>query len=83
METAVTPLCRGGQFGLGEQQQYRILRALKTLLPLNSEIIVDKIMEQDGTTGIPPSLILLHLFSEAPPELPSPHQVLNNNSRKY
>lgn len=75
MEIAVTPLCRGGQMGLLEQQQYRILRALKTLLLLNPEEMVDKILEGQGESSVSPSLILLHLFSGAPPELASPHQV--------
>ncbi|XP_012536176.1 conserved oligomeric Golgi complex subunit 5 isoform X1 [Monomorium pharaonis] len=74
MEIAVMPLCRSGQMGLLEQQQYRTLRALKTLLPLSSEEMVDKIMEGQGESSVPPSLILLHLFSGAPPELASPHQ---------
>lgn len=75
MEVAVTPLCRGGQMGLLEQQQYRTLRALKTLLPLSPEEMVDKILEGQGESSVSPSLILLHLFSGAPPELASPHQV--------
>ncbi|XP_011685986.1 PREDICTED: conserved oligomeric Golgi complex subunit 5-like [Wasmannia auropunctata] len=74
MEVAVTPLCRGGQMGLLEQQQYRTLRALKTLLPLTPDEMVDKILEGQGESGVSPSLILLHLFSGAPPELASPHQ---------
>ncbi|KAL0128369.1 hypothetical protein PUN28_003572 [Cardiocondyla obscurior] len=74
VEVAVTPLCRGGQMGLLEQQQYRTLRALKTLLLLSPEEIVDKILEGQGESSISPSLILLHLFSGAPPELASPHQ---------
>ncbi|KAG5307948.1 PREDICTED: conserved oligomeric Golgi complex subunit 5 [Acromyrmex echinatior] len=74
MEVAVTPLCRGGQMGLLEQQQYRILRALKALLPLNPEKMVEKILEGQGESSVSPSLILLHLFSGAPPELASPHQ---------
>ncbi|XP_072761545.1 conserved oligomeric Golgi complex subunit 5 [Anoplolepis gracilipes] len=74
MEVAVTPLCRGGQMSLLEQQQYRTLRALKTLLPLNPEEMVDRILEGQGESSVPPSLILLHLFSGAPPELASPHQ---------
>lgn len=75
MEVAVTPLCRGGQMSLLEQQQYRTLRALRTLLPLNPEEMVDRILEGQGESSVPPSLILLHLFSGAPPELASPHQV--------
>lgn len=74
MEVAVAPLCRGGQMSLLEQQQYRTLRALRTLLPLNPEEMVDKILEGQGESSMPPSLILLHLFSGAPPELASPHQ---------
>ncbi|XP_050453990.1 conserved oligomeric Golgi complex subunit 5 isoform X2 [Cataglyphis hispanica] len=74
MEVAVTPLCRGGQMSLLEQQQYRTLRALRTLLPLNPEEMVDRILEGQGESSVPPSLILLHLFSGAPPELASPHQ---------
>ncbi|XP_020284028.1 conserved oligomeric Golgi complex subunit 5 [Pseudomyrmex gracilis] len=70
MEVAVTPLCRGGL----EQQQYRTLRALKTLLPLKPEEMADKILEGKGESSVPPSLVLLHLFSGAPPELASPHQ---------
>jgi len=60
---------------LVEQQQYRTLRALKTLLPLSPEEIIDKILEGQGESSVSPSLILLHLFSGAPLELPSPHQV--------
>ncbi|XP_011869002.1 PREDICTED: conserved oligomeric Golgi complex subunit 5 [Vollenhovia emeryi] len=75
MEIAVTPLCRGGQMGLLEQQQYRALRALKTLLPLSPEEMVEKILEGQGESSVSPSLILLHLFSGAPPELASPHQI--------
>lgn len=74
MEVAVTPLCRGGQMSLLEQQQYRTLRALRTLLPLSPEEMVDRILEGQGESSVPPSLILLHLFSGAPPELASPHQ---------
>ncbi|KYN22325.1 PREDICTED: conserved oligomeric Golgi complex subunit 5 [Trachymyrmex cornetzi] len=74
MEIAVMPLCRGGQMGLLEQQQYRTLRALKALLPLNPEKMVEKILEGQGESSVSPSLILLHLFSGAPPELASPHQ---------
>ncbi|KAM0729196.1 Conserved oligomeric Golgi complex subunit 5 [Formica fusca] len=74
MEVAVAPLCRGGQMSLLEQQQYRTLRALKTLLPLSPEEMVDRILEGQGESSVPPSLILLHLFSGAPPELASPHQ---------
>lgn len=73
MEVAVAPLCRGGQLGSLEQQQYRILRAMKTLLSLEPEEIVQKVLE-DGESSVPPSLILLHLFSGAPSDLPSPHQ---------
>lgn len=74
MEVAVAPLCRGGQLGSIEQQQYRILRAMKALLPLEPEKIVQKVLEDDESS-VPPSLILLHLFSGAPSDLPSPHQV--------
>lgn len=74
MEVAVAPLCRGGQLGSLEQQQYRILRALRALLPLDSEEMVQKVLE-DGEGSVPPSLILLHLFSGAPSDLQSPHQV--------
>ncbi|XP_014477103.1 PREDICTED: conserved oligomeric Golgi complex subunit 5 [Dinoponera quadriceps] len=74
MEVAVAPLCRGGQMGLLEQQQYRTLRALKTLFPLSPEEMVEKILEGQGESSVPPSLILLHLFSGAPPEITSPHQ---------
>lgn len=74
MEVAVAPLCRGGQMSLLEQQQYRTLRALKTLLPLSPEEMVDRILEGQGESSVSPSLILLHLFSAAPPELASPHQ---------
>lgn len=81
MEVAVAPLCRGGQMSLLEQQQYRTLRALKTLLPLSPEEMVNRILEGQGESSVPPSLILLHLFSGAPPELASPHQV--NGSLKY
>lgn len=75
MEIAVTPLCRGGQMSLYEQQQYRTLRALKTLLPLTPEDMVEEILKVQGESSVPPSLILLHLFSGAPSELMSPHQV--------
>ncbi|CAK9805208.1 Conserved oligomeric Golgi complex subunit 5 [Anthophora plagiata] len=74
MEVAVAPLCRGGQLGSSEQQQYRTLRALKALLPLSPDEIVEKVLEGERECGIPPSLVLLHLFSTAPPELVSPHQ---------
>ncbi|EFN71938.1 Conserved oligomeric Golgi complex subunit 5 [Camponotus floridanus] len=74
MEVAVAPLCRGGQMSLLEQQQYRTLRALRTLLPLSPEEMVDRILEGQGESSVSPSLILLHLFSGAPPELVSPHQ---------
>ncbi|XP_015592291.1 conserved oligomeric Golgi complex subunit 5 isoform X2 [Cephus cinctus] len=74
MEVAVTPLCRGGQLGLSEQQQYRTLRALRSLLPLSPEDMVEKVLEGGGEGGVPPSLVLLHLFSGAPSDLPSPHQ---------
>lgn len=73
MELAVTPLCRGGQLGLAEQQQYRILRALRALLPLQPEEMVQRVLEGEGS--VPSSLVLLHLFSGAPSDLPSPHQV--------
>ena len=74
IEVAVAPLCRGGLLGSSEQQQYRTLRTLKALIPLSPEEIVEKVLEGEGESGIPPSLILLHLFSTAPPELVSPHQ---------
>ncbi|XP_043800315.1 conserved oligomeric Golgi complex subunit 5 [Apis laboriosa] len=74
IEIAVALLCRGGQLGSSEQQQYRTLRALKALLPLNADEIVQKVLEGEGDCGVPPSLILLHLFSIAPSELESPHQ---------
>ncbi|GAB1867205.1 Conserved oligomeric Golgi complex subunit 5 [Camponotus japonicus] len=74
MEVAVAPLCRGGQMSLLEQQQYRTLRALRTLLPLSPEEMVDRILEGQGESSVSPSLILLHLFSGAPLELVSPHQ---------
>ncbi|XP_008558525.1 conserved oligomeric Golgi complex subunit 5 [Microplitis demolitor] len=74
MEVAVAPLCRGGQLGMLEQQQYRTLRALKSLLTLGPEKMVEKVVEMKGEGGVPPSLVLLHLFSSAPPELQSPHQ---------
>ena len=74
MEVAVAPLCRGGQLGSLEQQQYRILRAMRALLPLNSEEMVQKVLDEEEGS-VPPSLILLHLFSGAPSDLPSPHQV--------
>ncbi|XP_015108822.1 conserved oligomeric Golgi complex subunit 5 [Diachasma alloeum] len=74
MEVALAPLCRGGQLGLLEQQQYRTLRALKGLLPLGPEKMVEKVVEMRGEGGVPASLVLLHLFSGAPPELQSPHQ---------
>ncbi|XP_028523386.2 conserved oligomeric Golgi complex subunit 5 [Apis cerana] len=74
IEVAVALLCRGGQLGSSEQQQYRTLRALKALLPLNADEIVQKVLEGEGDCGVPPSLVLLHLFSIAPSELESPHQ---------
>ncbi|XP_060813476.1 conserved oligomeric Golgi complex subunit 5 isoform X1 [Bombus pascuorum] len=74
IEIAVAPLCRGGQLGSSEQQQYRTLRALKTLLPLSPDDIVQKVLGGERECGIPSSLVLLHLFSTAPPELVSPHQ---------
>ncbi|CAK9825319.1 Conserved oligomeric Golgi complex subunit 5 [Anthophora retusa] len=74
IEVAVAPLCRGGQLGSSEQQQYRTLRALKALLPLSPDEIVEKVLEGERECGVPPSLVLLHLFSTAPPELVSPHQ---------
>ena len=61
--------------GSSEQQQYRTLRALKTLLPLSPDDIVQKVLGGERECGIPSSLVLLHLFSTAPPELVSPHQV--------
>ncbi|XP_034194071.1 conserved oligomeric Golgi complex subunit 5 four way stop isoform X1 [Osmia lignaria lignaria] len=77
IEVAVAPLCRGGQLGSSEQQQYRTLRALKALIPFNPDEIVHKVLEGDGDCGIPRSLVLSHLFSTAPPELVSPHQNAN------
>ncbi|XP_053975408.1 conserved oligomeric Golgi complex subunit 5 isoform X1 [Hylaeus volcanicus] len=74
MEIAVAPLSRGGQLGSSEQQQYRTLRTLKALLPLSPEEIVQKVLEGAGESSIPPSLVLLHLYSTAPSELVSPHQ---------
>ncbi|CAL7944682.1 unnamed protein product [Xylocopa violacea] len=74
IEVAVAPLCRGGQLGSSEQQQYRTLRALKALLPLSPDEIVQKVLEADRECGVPLSLVLLHFFSTAPPELVSPHQ---------
>ncbi|XP_048513205.1 conserved oligomeric Golgi complex subunit 5 isoform X3 [Athalia rosae] len=72
MEVAIVPLCRGGQLGLAEQQQYRVLRALRALLPLQPEEMVQRVLEGEGS--VPSSLVLLHLFSGAPSDLPSPHQ---------
>ncbi|XP_020708664.2 conserved oligomeric Golgi complex subunit 5 isoform X2 [Athalia rosae] len=45
MEVAIVPLCRGGQLGLAEQQQYRVLRALRALLPLQPEEMVQRVLE--------------------------------------
>lgn len=45
------------------------------MLPLNADEIVQKVLEGEGDCGVPPSLVLLHLFSIAPSELESPHQV--------
>lgn len=78
MEVAVGPLVRGGQLGVAEQQQYRTLRAFKALLPLSPEEMVEKVLEGDGESNVPASLMLLHLYSGAPPELQSPHQVKFN-----
>ncbi|KAI4498081.1 hypothetical protein M0802_006905 [Mischocyttarus mexicanus] len=74
MEIAVSPLCGGGQLSLLEQQQYRRLRALKALLLQKPEDMVEKVLEDPSENSVPPSLLLLHLFSGAPPELLSPHQ---------
>ncbi|XP_011308530.1 conserved oligomeric Golgi complex subunit 5 isoform X2 [Fopius arisanus] len=74
MEAALGPLCRGGHLGFLEQQQYRTLRALKALLALGPEKMVERVVEMRGEGGVPASLVLLHLFSGAPPELQSPHQ---------
>lgn len=75
MELAVSPLCGGGQLSLLEQQQYRRLRALKALILQKPEDMVQKVLEDPSENSVPPSLILLHLFSSAPSELLSPHQV--------
>ncbi|KAL2750038.1 conserved oligomeric Golgi complex subunit 5 [Vespula maculifrons] len=74
MEHAVSPLCGGGQLSLLEQQQYRRLRALKALILQKPEDMVQKVLEDPSENSVPPSLILLHLFSSAPSELLSPHQ---------
>ena len=77
IEVAVAPLCRGGQLAFLEQQQYRTLRALKVLLALSPEEMVEKVSGVEGEGAVPASLVLLHLFSGAPPDLQSPHQVPN------
>jgi len=69
MELALSPFCRR-LIDLGKH--YKILKAFRSLIILSPEEI-----QQNSAVGevIPYDIVLQHLFSRAPSELRSPHQV--------
>lgn len=77
MELAVTPLCRRlSEFGTS----YRRLRAFRPLLFMASEGVADWAAIGDV---IPHSSVLHFLFSRAPNEFRSPHQVMEWSLSRY
>uniref|UniRef100_A0A674ET92 Conserved oligomeric Golgi complex subunit 5 n=1 Tax=Salmo trutta TaxID=8032 RepID=A0A674ET92_SALTR len=77
MELAVAPLCRRvSELG----KPYRLLRSFRPLLFQNSELIASSPAVGDL---IPYSTLLHFLFTRAPSELKSPHQVHTLYIQKY
>jgi hypothetical protein len=69
MELALSPFCRR-LIDLGKH--YKILKAFRSLLVLNPEDF-----QNNSAVGdvVPYDIVLHHLFSRAPMEINSPHQV--------
>lgn len=77
MELAVTPLCRR-MSELGAE--YRMIRAFRPLLFMTN----DAIMEHTSVGEIIPYSTVIHfLFSRAPEEFKSPHQVMEWSLSRY
>lgn len=72
IELALSPFCRRLS-DLGKH--YKILKAFRALLIMNTEEF-----ENNSAIGdvVPYDIVLHHLFSRAPVEMRSPHQVLFN-----
>ena len=69
VELALSPFCRR-LTDLGKH--YKILKAFRSLLILSSEELANHFAVGDV---VPYDIVLQHLFSRAPTELRSPHQV--------
>ena len=69
IELALSPFCRR-LTDLGKH--YKILKAFRSLLILNTEELANHFAVGDV---VPYDIVLQHLFSRAPNELRSPHQV--------
>lgn len=66
---AISPLCKQlSELG----RTYRLLRSFRPLIETNPEDVAECNLLGEL---VPHSLALMSLFSRAPPELPSPHQV--------
>jgi hypothetical protein len=77
IELALSPFCRR-LIDLGKH--YKILKAFRSLLILNIEEF-----ENNSAVGdvVPYDIVLQHLFSRAPIELRSPHQVMGWSISRY
>lgn len=77
MELAITPLCRRlSEFGA----EYRMIRAFRPLLFMMN----DAIMENANVGEVIPYSTVIHfLFSRAPSEFKSPHQVMEWSLSRY
>lgn len=74
IELALSPFCRR-LIDLGKH--YKILKAFRSLLILSPEEIANNAAVGDV---VPYDIVLHHLFSRAPTEMRSPHQVRTNES---
>ena len=77
IELALSPFCRR-LIDLGKH--YKILKAFRSLLILSSEEFVNNAAVGDV---VPYDIVLHHLFSRAPLELRSPHQVMGWSISRY
>ncbi|CAF0895279.1 unnamed protein product [Rotaria sordida] len=77
IELALSPFCRR-LIDLGKH--YKILKAFRSLLILNTEEF-----QNNSAIGdvVPYDIVLHHLFSRAPIEMRSPHQVMNWSITRY
>ncbi|CAF4578051.1 unnamed protein product, partial [Rotaria sp. Silwood2] len=77
IELALSPFCRR-LTDLGKH--YKILKAFRSLLILNTEEF-----QNNSAIGdvVPYDIVLHHLFSRAPIEMRSPHQVMNWSISRY